>query len=225
MPQFSTTILAQTQGLSSDGFKTFILTFEKQPQCRLPAHMALQKVGLRLVLQSISRGRYISPPLTLAVRFLFLILVSSPDLLCSVQQKAAFDWWTKWHLCKRKKSLWVVLWSRRLQEAKTSYWLIWWSQTQSPFKVPWFSITFLNKPTGCTGWSFFPVMLSFADLLRQFGRERGERGGKWLGFFCFGGFFLVGIPIYLISANVNHHRSPVLHPNTTWIQFWSLMQH
>lgn len=31
MPQFSTSILAQTQSLSSDGFKTFILTFEKQP--------------------------------------------------------------------------------------------------------------------------------------------------------------------------------------------------
>lgn len=69
--------------------------------------------------------------------------------------------------------------------------------------------------------NFFPVMLSFADLLRQF--VWGFffwGGGSYLAVFSFQvlGFFLVGTIICLLSVNVNHHKSPVLHPNTTWIQ-------
>lgn len=82
-----------------------------------------------------------------------------------------------------KKPLWVVLQSRRLQEARTSYWLIWWSQTQSPFKSPWFSIAFLHEPT--------MVIFSLSCFHLQTSYNNLGSGGRRREIICLGVFLFV----------------------------------
>lgn len=131
--------------------------FEKQPQCRLSAHVALWKVSLRLVLQTISRGRYIFASSNSCCQVFFVSyfsFLSRFAVLCTMGSQESCLWlMNKVAFVHEKETLWVVSGSRMLQEAKIDYWLIWWSQTQGPSISLWFSLTFLGTPTG---WSIFP---------------------------------------------------------------------